>query len=468
MSALPAVGLLGVDSPIGLTIMRELGSHGVPVVAIGSHSQSLGRHSRYASKFAVRPPGPIAGWLDEFATEHGFARLMAVSETDLLQLASIKQLGNTGVQCAVPDLDKLQLVLDKSAVTELAGNLGIRVPRTWTPTSPNIAELDGIEFPVAVKWSDPNAVMDRLAAMSIEFIKVEYAHDPAQLEQALRKYDALGRYPIVQQYCAGYGLGQMFHMQDGAATLKFQHRRLREWPLSGGVSSYCESLPTEANRNLMVQSQQLLNAIGWQGPAMVEYKFDAATGTAWLMEINGRFWGSQALASAAGAHFGRETYRHAFLPDQQIAGKAGWRMRRARYAAPELKNLLDVGKSDLSVLSKIGYAAKFFAGYLNVRTRWYVWSWRDPAPFIYETAYILKRFLQQDRRPPAHEPRAAFAPGKSAETPRSVDRDRANGELAVGDIAPIARGDIQPVKPVWPVFPDAEIPSPTVSRHRTG
>ena len=36
---------------------------------------------------------------------------------------------------------------------------------------------------------------------------------------------------------------------------------------------------------------------------MVEYKVDAATGTPYLMEINGRFWGSLQLAIDAGVDF---------------------------------------------------------------------------------------------------------------------------------------------------------------------
>lgn len=35
----------------------------------------------------------------------------------------------------------------------------------------------------------------------------------------------------------------------------------------------------------------LLDAFGWSGVAMVEYKVDERSGEPVLMEINGRFWG---------------------------------------------------------------------------------------------------------------------------------------------------------------------------------
>jgi predicted ATP-grasp superfamily ATP-dependent carboligase len=74
-----------------------------------------------------------------------------------------------------------------------------------------------------------------------------------------------------------------------------------EKPPSGGVSVYAESVaPDEA---LQRQSEALLDQLGWNGVAMVEYKRDAATGTPYLMEINGRFWGSLQLAIDAGVDF---------------------------------------------------------------------------------------------------------------------------------------------------------------------
>ncbi len=47
----------------------------------------------------------------------------------------------------------------------------------------------------------------------------------------------------------------------------------------------------------------LMAALRWTGVAMVEFKHDPATGRSWLMEINGRFWGSIQLAIAAGVDF---------------------------------------------------------------------------------------------------------------------------------------------------------------------
>jgi hypothetical protein len=57
------------------------------------------------------------------------------------------------------------------------------------------------------------------------------------------------------------------------------------------------------DEGLQRQSEALLDQLGWNGVAMVEYKRDIATGTPYLMEINGRFWGSLQLAIDAGVDF---------------------------------------------------------------------------------------------------------------------------------------------------------------------
>lgn len=47
---------------------------------------------------------------------------------------------------------------------------------------------------------------------------------------------------------------------------------------------------------------QMVRAIGWRGPFMVEF-LRGTDGTAWFMEINGRMWGSMALARAQGLEY---------------------------------------------------------------------------------------------------------------------------------------------------------------------
>ena len=388
--------VLGADSPIGLTVVRELGARGVPVIAHGRSDRALGRFSRYAREFVLETR-PLEAWLPAFAATRGLSAVLAVSEGHLLELAALQ--GRLG-ECRVlsPDTAALARVLDKPQTYAAAERLGIAVPASWQPVASedHAARAAQIAYPVAIKWADPNAVQEALTKAGIALEKVEYAADGRHLIALLARYDRLGQWPLVQQYCLGYGLGQMLHMADGAASLRFQHRRLREFPPSGGVSSLCASVPLDQHMAQMARSEALLAALDWHGPAMVEYRFDPATGTYWLMEINGRFWGSLPLAWHCGAHFAWESYRVGVLGERG-PGQSANRQRRARYVIPDAKRtVLVLRDGALPVAQRLAALAQFWLDFLDPRVRYYVWSLRDPGPLFGDLAGIVRRLWRRD------------------------------------------------------------------------
>lgn len=390
---LPTAIVLGVDTPIGLTVVRELGQHGVPVIAIGRSKGAIGGASRFVERLVVRPSGqPMADWLPEMIRETGAAALFAISEGDLLELADLPPVIE-GCQILTPRKEQLDIVLDKGRTMEIAKQAGLLTPESWQPFATDDLDMHvaALNYPVVLKWSDPPRVMADLETAGLEFEKVEYANSHDALLTILRRYDAFGQYPLVQAYCPGEGLGQMLLMQNGKATLRFQHLRLREYPASGGVSTFCESVPIGAHVTQMKKSEKLLNAIGWESPAMVEYRYDAARGQYWLMEINGRFWGSLPLASQCGAHFAWGQYRGAVL-GETTGAPTGYRQRRARYLIPDTRRLIGLWRSNSS--SKADALADFFADFFDPATGYYVWWSRDPGPLWQDVKNIFRRLLR--------------------------------------------------------------------------
>jgi predicted ATP-grasp superfamily ATP-dependent carboligase len=130
---------------------------------------------------------------------------------------------------------------------------------------------------------------------------VRFAANPMQLEWHLDELDDAAYPLLLQQRIVGPGIGIFLLLWRGEVHATFAHQRIREKPPSGGVSVYRESVA--ADPDLVARSRQLLESFGWQGVAMVEYKLDSATNTPYLMEINGRFWGSLQLALDAGVDF---------------------------------------------------------------------------------------------------------------------------------------------------------------------
>jgi predicted ATP-grasp superfamily ATP-dependent carboligase len=106
---------------------------------------------------------------------------------------------------------------------------------------------------------------------------------------------------LIQQRIVGPGIGVFGLFDRGQLLTAFAHKRLREKPPSGGVSVLCESIPVDPR--LREEAVRLLGPLGWDGVAMLEYKRDDTTGECFLMEVNGRFWGSLQLAIDAGVDF---------------------------------------------------------------------------------------------------------------------------------------------------------------------
>ena len=396
---LPTAIVLGADTPIGLTIVRELGMHGVPVHAILREKGGIGGASRYCASSSVRGVGPLSHWLPERIATTGAKALFAISEGDLIALSELPA-ELDGCRVLTPRSAPLSRVLDKRATLAAAKTVGIDTPATWQPvTGENFAETaQALDYPVVLKWADPQAVNTQLEAERIAFEKAEFAGTAEALLNVLRRYDRIGIWPMVQHYCPGQGLGQMLYMQGGEAVLAFQHRRIHEWPPEGGVSSACRSLPLEEHAAQREKSAALLRALDWQGPAMVEYRHDAATGRYWLMEVNGRFWGSLPLAWHCGIGFAWEAYRRHILGESDLRQPRALQ-RSARYMAPETRRLIRITTQRGRISDPYFHptplrdCAAYLAAFFDPRGRYYVWSLRDPMPLVRDVIAMVGKRL---------------------------------------------------------------------------
>jgi predicted ATP-grasp superfamily ATP-dependent carboligase len=392
---------LGVESQIGLAILRELGSAGVRVIAIAHTNSAIGLWSNYTWKrVVVGPPRSeaVLAAIRSIGDEFGPCSLITVSESNLLWL-SVHREALGCVVPAIPPADALALVLNKDLTLQAAAAVGLRVPRTAAPTSFGEIErlADEFPFPAVLKWSDPNSIAPQLAAEGLELLKSEYIYDGSELLEASKRYRAIDQWPLVQQYCPGRGLGQFFFMHSGHALRRFQHIRIAEWPPEGGFSSVCDAVPLESHVDLQELSIALLRKLGWEGVAMVEFRFDETTGQAYLMEINGRFWGSFPLATHSGAKFALLAHCAAIgapfpslaLPRDDL---------RCRMVATEVKRLARIFFSPSRIRDRsfkvrpLTELARFIADFFRPNVRYYVWKFMDPMPFVVDLInWMVKR-----------------------------------------------------------------------------
>ncbi|CAN5607525.1 hypothetical protein BH23GEM9_BH23GEM9_23160 [soil metagenome] len=284
-----------------LAVVRSLGRAGHDCTVCAPTAASLASASRHSRRsFAVGDPlGDPAGFAE---------RVIAVTQD--VQADVVLPISEAALAALLPQRARVRGVLpfasgqafsaicDKDRVLREAARLGVRTPRQHVLRSPPCAaDLGAVQYPVVVKAT--RSVVDAGARR----IKTGVAHaaDRGGLIRALERLPEAAYPLLVQERVVGPGIGIFLLLHGGDTVAAFAHRRIREKPPSGGVSVYRESRALDAD--LLEKSVTLLRAFDWEGVAMVEYKLDERDGTPYLMEINGRFWGSLQLAVDAGVDF---------------------------------------------------------------------------------------------------------------------------------------------------------------------
>ena len=264
--------------------------------------------------------------------------LFPTTERTIQLIAAARSRLPAWVQVPIPTSEALLSVVDKQQTSTLADRVDVPVPRTWCPLSADDAAMlaPDLPYPVIVKPRQTNYQRHdgRLAKANYAVITAE-----ADLAAAWQRIDAVVPRPLVQMLVRGRGVGINTLWRDGAPLTWFCHHRVREIDLRGGRSTAAVS--AQCDPRLVESARRMLAALGWHGVAMVEFKWDESTGDYWLLEINGRFWGSLPLALAAGVDFPYYLYQVAVgeapeLPAWYPAGVV------ARDAVAEVKHFVRV------------------------------------------------------------------------------------------------------------------------------
>lgn len=197
---------------------------------------------------------------------------------------------------------------NKYDLAGIAAEIGLKTPHSIYVDSltENTTNWNELHYPVVVK---PVSSIRILHNKCFDY-KVTIAQHPEELINTLREL-VPGSPVMVQEFIGGYGIGYNVFCVDGEIQSEYIHQRLNE---HGGVSSYRNILPIDTY-GIREKIHQLIKRIGWNGVAMVEFKVDDHN-VPYLMEMNGRFFGSTELGVKAGYDFPGLLYSHQFM-DQE-------------------------------------------------------------------------------------------------------------------------------------------------------
>jgi predicted ATP-grasp superfamily ATP-dependent carboligase len=303
-------------------------------------------------------------------------------------------------------------VANKWSLLQRASQCGIPIPRThFVDRGAAMKALAAqIEYPAVVKPVRSRILTDAGWLGTI----VQYAHSASDLVRLYQDTEYLVCYPsLIQERIVGPGIGVFVLCDHGRLRAAFAHRRLREKPPSGGASVLCESIALDPE--LLDQAMRLLGPLAWHGVAMMEYKQDRRTGRSFLMEVNGRFWGSLQLAVDAGVDFPYLSYQLALgrpleIPHTYKVGvRSRWLLGDLDHVLLRLfhrngdQHLPDCAPSKVRTLLD-------FLKFAGSGLHYDVVSRDDPRPFLHEVhqyardlsasaAHIVRRLIAPGSRP---------------------------------------------------------------------
>jgi protein-tyrosine-phosphatase/predicted ATP-grasp superfamily ATP-dependent carboligase len=383
--------ILGAAPRISVAIARSLHRIGVPVDVgffLDGETPLSSNAIRASHRLPHNDPQLIHALCDLIKNKN-YDMLIPTSDTSLALIAKHYHLLKKLLLypgCPPPAI--VDRVLNKNETLAAAERCGIKTPFSCLVSQPeDLESLAGkIQFPVAVKPAERRA----------HTFKVVYFQNAPELVAfvAANRHGPL----LVQEYCPGAGVGIEMLMHQGIALATFQHRRLKEAPATGGVAVM--AVAEEVEPALAQAAFDLLRAIEWEGPAMVEFRYDHKTGGVALMEVNGRFWGTSSLPILAGLDFPRYAWEivHGIHPEIPDSYQVGTRWRWTAGYIDRLHGVL-TGPS-----SKVGPAISRWRALaespfdFSPAIEDSLWSWSDVKPALSELADTLRRWSVADAK----------------------------------------------------------------------
>lgn len=373
-----------------LAATRSLGRRGLTVLTADTRAATLAGASRHSSQRLTCPDprsqaGEFVDWVVSARETHGLDAILPLTDlTTMLLVAASARL--MPARLLASPAAAYQLVSHKGRLVTLAREAGVAVPETHEILS--LADFENLlprlRFPLVLKPSQ-SKVLD---GNRVHETGVFVAADAAAARLYLRQQPWLGLIScLLQEFIAGHGAGIFAFYAQGAPVAWFCHRRIREKPPGGGVSVLSESVTIDAQ--LRDSAAKILGAAGWSGSAMVEFRVDGA-GKPWLMEINGRLWGSLQLAIDSGVDFPWLAFQAAtgVSPPAVRQYQTG---RRLRWLMGDLDNLLiqlrDPGQG---MGARLRASWNFMITFFSLRTHQEIFRWSDMKPAVHELRAWLR------------------------------------------------------------------------------
>jgi predicted ATP-grasp superfamily ATP-dependent carboligase len=315
----------------GLGLVRSLGRRGIPVWTLEPDGERLASLSRYTRRSFRWPHGDDAeqlNYLYSLSARHelaGWALFPTNDETTALFARHHAELSKH-FRLTVPPWDILAQAYDKRLTSQLAAEIGIDVPATFSARDRDELLAREVQYPIILKPAFKREVnrFTRDKAWRVD----DRATLAARYDEARELVGA--DVVMIQELIPGGGETQFSFAAlcvDGRTIASVTARRTRQYPVEFGQSS--SFVETVDHPVVEEAATRLLAAMRYTGLAEVEFKLDRRDGRYKLLEVNPRVWTWHALCGAAGVDFPYLLWRSVHgEPVSNVHGRSGVRWVR--------------------------------------------------------------------------------------------------------------------------------------------
>lgn len=372
------------NSKIGLAVIRSLNTDKHHIEMFSNQNKPMCYYSNYCKKINLLPPYDNHNFEKKFISllkSQKFDYVIPVQYKSFYHLSKMKKkiLKYSKINCE--NFNKISKVSSKVFMRNLSQKINISYLKDIKTFEINNLKsvkkkLKNVKYPIVIK---PKLELGGRSKY------IFYAYNEFQsldiVNKISKKYNLNIKNFIIQTKIGGTGRGFFCNAYKGKCISFFQHERIREFPITGGISVAAKSI---YDKKLTKIGKSIVKKLKWDGVLMLEFKYYKKK--YYLIEANPKFWGSLDLATEAGANFPLDLIKKHNVTSKKNSYRIG-----LKYHWPF--------DGDLNIsLKNFKFFFKFLIDCINPFCKSNVWLIKDPIISFYQIYKFLKYFINYAKK----------------------------------------------------------------------
>ena len=368
----------------GLALVRSLAELNIPIY-VAEDKKCLAGYSRYCNKLIKCPEAEshdYASFLIGLAKQEGLKDWLLIPTDDHQVEALSKNAEILGefYRFLVPPQEKLQQIINKKSLLEVAENVGTNIPRTCYYNNLEIAKE--FRYPLLIKGNYGRSFFQVMHKKAFKVISYEELNEVMNyVSEKIPLADVMVQ-ELIPTRADDHVISFTCFAEDGKIKSYWMGEKLRERPIENGTATFAQSVFIP---DILLQAAPLVKALGYTGVCEIEFMYDHRDDKWNLIEINPRTWKWVGLAKECGIDYAKLLYRHINSIQQVYPQKY-------ENGVKWVDSFTDVFVGLKLLKAKRITLVDYIKSY-HGKTIHASWNWKDPLPALFFPFYAITNRL---------------------------------------------------------------------------